>query len=225
MQFKEASGNSYASTYIVENYEKILRKVTQNKWVAPDKVIDLVNDVFISLVRDEKNGLGYDEQGLHKLEEFIWGRLKGYSKNPRYRGDIVDCRISTKNGETKINMIVVASSSNGEDEENLDSFQISYQNASTLDDIDSVDDKVSLRSILESILSYQDKVDFNIVGFLRNLNILSRNDINKSILDRVKLSVYMYRELGEMIKDVLQFASKNRNVYDNILHEVLEGRV
>ena len=79
--------------------------------------------------------------------------------------------------------------------------------------------------ILESILSYQDKVDFNIVGFLRNLNILSRNDINKSILDRVKLSVYMYRELGEMIKDVLQFASKNRNVYDNILHEVLEGRV
>ena len=46
MQFKEASGNSYASTYIVENYEKILRKVTQNKWVAPDKVIDLVNDVL-----------------------------------------------------------------------------------------------------------------------------------------------------------------------------------
>ena len=93
---KEQNANHEASSYIIENY-KYLKGYALSKGVCVDKVDDLLQDVFMSVYSAEKNGEGFDEtygDGIMDVGNFVRGRINGYANNHRYRGDVVECRVS-----------------------------------------------------------------------------------------------------------------------------------
>lgn len=90
--------NREASQYIVENYRKLLG-IVKSYDIKEDKAEDLLQDLFISIVDSEDNGEGFDmeysngdkeDTQILSVEQFVLGRAKLYSKNFKYRSDIVE---------------------------------------------------------------------------------------------------------------------------------------
>lgn len=101
--------NREASQYIVDNYKKLLG-IIKSYDIREEKAEDLLHDLFISIVDSEDNGEGFD-MGYSKsdsdtpqvlsVEQFVLGRAKLYSKNIKYRSDIID-GYSTYTTETTV---------------------------------------------------------------------------------------------------------------------------
>ena len=94
--FIESGNNREASRFIGENYNEIVNQV-RKMGVHPEMVHDIIADVYISINNSEENGEGYNEnyQGrITTIEEFVYGRIKGYSKNAKYRTDVIQANTS-----------------------------------------------------------------------------------------------------------------------------------
>lgn len=94
--FIEPVNSREASKFIANNYDEIAQQV-RKMGVHPDMVHDVIADVYISINNAEENGEGYDFNYVNEgitVEEFIYGRLKGYSKNAKYRTDVVQANTS-----------------------------------------------------------------------------------------------------------------------------------
>ena len=97
-QILEPLTNREASQYIVDNYRKLLG-IIKSYDIKEDKAEDLLQDLFISIVDSEDNGEGCDmeyskgdssDMQILSVEQFVLGRAKLYSKNVKYRSDIVE---------------------------------------------------------------------------------------------------------------------------------------
>lgn len=133
--------------------------------------------------------LGFSEPGMEvpniSLSQFIFGRMKGYSKNPRYSGEAVEKSVVMKpkldkdgnmiptgrlnnKGEmtyeqeidySKSFIATAASSSGNDDDENSQTgVQHCYANAEGEDEIDAIDTRVSLQTCLDTIYIYDQRV-------------------------------------------------------------------
>lgn len=92
--------NREASSYILNNYHNIVG-IIRGYDISDEKANDLLHDVYISIVEDEENGEGFNmEYGftrddvankqLMSVQQFVLGRIKLYSKNLKYRTDIIE---------------------------------------------------------------------------------------------------------------------------------------
>lgn len=215
---KEVEINHEASTYIADNYSLILDQA-RRMGVDPDKVEDLVQDVFVSIVTGENEGNGYDishsrENSVITVADFVFGRLKGYSKNVKYQSGCEKRRSSNPAD----NIDIVSASPTDTDLDKLDSMQRAYASAPSFDETEKVELFVSLRQDIELCLDFNDAVGFNLVNLFRNIDLFS-NDFNSSIFERLSKALKYHTEFGEAFKNVLLSARADRDTFDSIIAE------
>ena len=215
----EPEVNNLASNYIEKNYEK-LANFTRAIGIR-EKCYDLLNDVFISIREAEKEGEGYQMMSYNNndsdfitVEQFVKGRIKGYSKNVRYRADIVENASSNVYGSKKIEIETIdeygnvvknyrtirektrvlnssfASSFNeGEDElDNSDGYQKAYAMAAEKDDLTEIEEMHSLRENIDFCIDICNLYDVNIVNIFKNIDDLAEmlgNSGKKSSYDGI----------------------------------------
>lgn len=109
----EAEVNHEASEYISTHYRELI-KFIKSLSIKEEKANDLLHDVYISVVTAENEGNGFNmEYGstvnddgtincrLIDIAQFVYGRIKLYAKNAKYRTDIVESGNNYVN-ETKV---------------------------------------------------------------------------------------------------------------------------
>lgn len=188
----EPTVNREASKYLVDNYDKLLR-YAMKLGVSEHKAGDLVNDVYVSLVEAENDGKGYDYrhgQGddYITVAQFVCGRIKRYSKNIRFRSDIVEGSAKTKSGAADGNTrgtfeVIAASVIDGSDYTKLDSFQTAYALAATYDDTEEIDGYEDIRDLIDYCVAFESEIGLSIKSFLKNISFISMQEINKSLFD------------------------------------------
>lgn len=204
---KDFRVNNDASNYIVNNYEKVINAVRSMK-VDHDKAIDLVHDVYISLLKSEANGDGYDEEsyGVNGIEHFVFGRLKGYSKNKKYHSNsfIVDEVSSSFDGNL----------------ENANSYQQAYNNAASYDDIAIVESELDINEEILFLLSFENSTFISIKELLRNLLGIMESKLSFSNSVFAEL-----REQGEAfnesLKEIVTYAGMRPDNYSEILAGII----
>lgn len=217
--FLEPQVNHEASDYMSAHWDDICKQA-RKMGVHADFVDDLVCDVWLSIRDAEMNGNGYDvshsnEGDIITVEQFIYGRIKGYSMNNKYRADVYERKVSKD--ATKSIEIVSASSSEGTDLDKLDGFQKAFALAATYDDIDNVEAEMSLRSNIEFCMAFDNIIGFHIINLFKNLDMFSTIGFNSSIFDKLKEACNYHDEFGEAFKDILGIAHTCKPVFDAVV--------
>ena len=72
--------NREASNYIMEHYRDVVKIIRSTGGVDTDKIEDLIQDVYISIIESEEDGNGFDmnygTHGLMNVEQFVLGDRK-----------------------------------------------------------------------------------------------------------------------------------------------------
>ena len=216
--FIEADTNHEASDYIHDNYSTILKQTRKMQGVAFDKAEDLLMDVFVSIREAELNGLGYNSEehsndgDIITVAEFVYGRIKGYSRNKKYSNG-VEVHHST-DGDIVTGS---ASSLDGEDLEEMDGFQKAMSVASTEDDLEAIELEVSLRESIEYILSFDELVGFSLLSFFKNRKSIANMEYNSSVFDKLASVANMHPDFKEAFYDAMNFANKNSDAFDAVI--------
>lgn len=84
---KDSTVTKMASQYIVDNRDYVVNITTRmTKGNTCIDVEEVVQDVYLSFLEQERLGGGFDTAKDITLEQFVFGRIRGYLKNNRYRG-------------------------------------------------------------------------------------------------------------------------------------------
>lgn len=217
--FIEPVVNNEASQYIASHLSEI-RNQTRKMGVDQDKVDDLVSDVWLSIREAELNGNGYDishsnDGDVITVEEFVYGRIKGYSMNNKYRSGIMERRLSKDS--TKSIEIISASCSDASDLDSLDGFQKAFALASTYDDIDNVEAEISIRSNIEFCLGFDEQIGFKLINLLKNIDLFSQVGFNSSLFDKLKEAIAYHDEFGSAFKEVMSVAISSKPVFEAVV--------
>lgn len=247
--FFEPECSKEASKFIEENYEEIVRQ-TLKMGVHFDKVGDIVGDVYISLVNAEENGDGYNfnyySEGI-TVEGFVYGRIKQYSKNSKYRNDVVQVM---RNGmlyddikleEEKIEEISdshIRRIKRLELQESMKKHQLgtavyaASSNGEELDKMDSFQKAMSLAGSydelgdIEDIVDMQEKIDYCLefqeqVGV--NLITILKNidvitsDLNSSIFNKLREVVKYHNEFGDALREIIEFSIRRKATFEELI--------
>ena len=217
--FIEPKVNTEASDYFAEHFDEI-RRQARKMGIHADYVDDLVTDVWQSIREAELNGNGYDvshsnEGDVITVEEFVYGRIKGYSMNIKYRPDISERRIS-KNSTRSIE-IIAASSTDTSELDKLDNFQKAYALAATYDDIDAIEAEMSLRSNIEFCMGFDEAIGFNIINLLKNIDAFAEVGFSNSLFDKLKEACNYHTEFGDAFKDIMSMAQTCKPVFEVVV--------
>lgn len=220
--FIEPVINKDASRFMTEHLDEIRRQV-RKMGVDIDLVDDLVSDVWLSISDAEMRGEGYDvsrsnEGDIITVEEFVYGRIKGYSMNAKYRNDASE-RHSYKDASKNIE-VHTASCMNESDLDSLDGFQKAYALAASYDDIDNIEAEMSLRSNIEFCLSFNDAIGFNIISFFKHMDMLSGMSFNPGIFDRLKDTMARHKDFRDAFKEVMAVAINRKPVFELALSAI-----
>lgn len=226
MMLDEPKINTEASEYIVDNMAAISCQAHKMVGVDPNKVDDLVQDVFKSILESEREGNGFnmnhgDNGSMMTVAEFVYGRLKRYSKNRKYSVGGDQCHMTTKhvNGQkiSTIDVTVQSASSNGENLDDMSGIQKAYANASSYDDIDSVDTKLSLRSDIDFCCSFNEVVGFDFMNLFKNINLLTSVKLEDGLFDGLHKAIKVHDELNSALHNVMDAYINNHTVYEEAL--------
>ena len=238
----EPRANRDASEYLVNNYDDIFKKV-KAMGVPLGSITDLIHDVYVSFVNSENEGNGYDdsydEEGYTSLEQFVFGRLKGYSKNARYHSDGVEqggkitevtssesqivsgylneagelvTKQRKQKEKRKVSTCVYSASfeDTNEDSDSNDGFQTAYKMASTTDDLADVEESVSIREQLEFCIDFSDLHELKIMNILKNVDLLAETLPEAS--KRKKSPNSLFSRITEMVACNDEFADALKSV-------------
>lgn len=217
--FLEPVVNREASKYITEHYDEILRQVPK-LGVIEEKAVDILNDVFVSIVEAENEGNGYDMNKANDgdcilVSQFVYGRIKRYAMNNRYRTDIMERKL---NKDKTVKMEMIASSySNGVEYDKLDSFQKAYATAGSFDDIEAVEDELSIAERIDFCIDFDHVVGMSMLALFKNIESLGSQDICKSIFDSLKYALKVHDEFAEAFKSVVEYAIGHKASFENIM--------
>jgi hypothetical protein len=222
--------NHLASEYIVEHYESIKAQARKMVGVDANKVEDLVHDVMESILIAENNGNGYSmdhsrEGSIITVADFVYGRLKLYSKNRKYSSEGCDRHVSTKrvNGEmvTVVDFdIAYASPDNSKDVEDMTGMQRAYANASNLvDEMELVEEIADLRRNVEFCIDFDKVVGMNFRNLFEHVGAFDC-EIDSSIFDNLREHLKEHDELSEALFQVLNAAVKHRAVFDTVMQSL-----
>ena len=198
-----------ASSYVGEHYNEL---VLNAKKMGIDEHMchDIVHDVYMSLKRSEENGDGYDickgKKGeCISLEQFVYGRLKGYSKNEKYHVmDGMGMEVSASPTTTEL--------------DDMNGYQKAYANAKSFDDIELLEEEVSIPEEINYLLSFEGKV--NVRFIIKNIAKLARMDFDVSLLNDIKKMVSKEPDFAEALSSVVKYAGSFPSKYDELVRLV-----
>lgn len=200
--------NNIATTYVEEHYDEII--VTALKMgIADEKAQDMVHDVYLSLVRAEENGEGYridakDSGEAITVEQFIYGRLKGYSKNIRY-------------AKGKYNKYEIPASGDSDTkDERIIAIKQAYENATDVNEIEEVDMRMTVMAQVEYIREF-DNCGLNMGFVLEHIAELARAPVGTSLFEGVSRKVRKDRRFAEALTDIFRFAGRHPDDYQAML--------
>lgn len=208
--------NFEASEFIEANMCEIHNSILK-MGIHPDKVDDLINDVYVSIREDEMDGRGYDYDicGID-VRQFVFGRLKGYSLNRRYDVRFVESR----NGCD----LIAASSDDSDSEDKLTGFQNAYKNASTSDDIDHIEEELSVKDAIETCMDFCYGSTINIGSLFREVESIDsllfggrKVRVMKSIFAELQKINANHPEFLEAMTLALKFRSSHKDQFMGIL--------
>lgn len=216
--------NNLATQFVVNNIQK-LYAFARTLQIDKSKAEDLVHDVFKSLVIAERNGDCYQFSGakatMITVEEFVKGRIKGYSKNRAYYVSEVS---NVGNGNTVITCAATPEETGDSDSANNNSFRNTLKNASyEFNDYDTIEGSESLREQLLFIESMDELHRFGIIKMLKNIDVFDsflsgvKSHKYESIFNTIRQAVVTHNELGEALQSVLEFAKDDRVRFESVL--------
>lgn len=211
---KEIDRNTLATEYMSDNYKRLLRFIEcELRVIYPE---DLFQDVYISLLKRERVGRGFNQQygdGTITVGQFVYGIIKKMSNNKKYQKP---CEVIKGSGA-----VATASYSEGDDFDDLDSFQKAFAAAKVYDNTAEVDMNVSIRDELEYCINVCNYYDIQIVNLLRNMDRLA--DCGKKALEavteKIRVVIAKDKELGETLNTVLAYSARNRAEMLELLDE------
>lgn len=222
--FKEPVINREASNFISEHYNELVQKAKE-MGVDASKAEDIVQDVTVSILRAEEIGEGYDmtkgNQGdsIISVRQFIFGRLKGYSKNKEYRKPTEGSIAKPDGNGYYINEI--PSSESSSDLDKLSACQKAYSLAADYDTLSDVEDMQAFEEELDYILQFDRAFDNRLSAFLKNIEYFKENIESVGIgglLDKVRDFGFDFKEA---FTNVVKFSSINYQVYSDCLNRAI----
>lgn len=211
----EVESNTMASDYLVEHYEELITEV-QKMGIRGDNVHDLIQDVYLSLVKAERSGEGYDmskgkDGRLISVPEFVIGRLKGYSKNVKYRSGSY-CGVEIPS---------TACEMDGDENLHLDSFQAAYLKASNeTDEIADLEEYNSVREQIKFCMTFDNEIGFSILNLLKNADKLVKLTTDKTLFYKLSHIVKTRPDFSEALNSILNYGINNKDRYQAVLAEV-----
>lgn len=205
----EPATNTLASDFMAEHYEEIVSATYRMYGVNPERVEDLVHDVYISILNAERNGDCYDmskgsEEGIISVEEFIYGRIKRYTLNKRYH--------NPTNGDNEI-----AASCSGEEQDEMGGIQRVYDAAANYDDLELVELMASIPEEIEYLLNFDSTTKVNIRYFLQHIHDIAAMTFDASLFREIRDVGMVDSDFMTAIQSVVAFAGTNPTEYDTIL--------
>ena len=212
--------NTEASDFMSDNISEILTSIAK-MGVDKSKIHDLYTDVYLSIRDAEMNGRGFNEDYDLSVRNFVFGRLKKYSLNKKYDPKYIE---NKNNGEYTL----IAASCSGDDEEEINGFQAAYKNAAEIDNIDGIDDALSLKDAIETCIDYLHGTNINVISLFRSVeNIVSlistkakRNHNANSVFYEIRSVGIKYPELFEAMELALRLRESNRDLFLNVLNSI-----
>jgi hypothetical protein len=220
---------------MTDNYEYVVAQTRKMAGIDKNKVLDIVNSVYVSLRKGENLGNGYNPNHPYNgdtpitVEKFVFGRLKGYSKNKEFRegGNDRHYKTKTTHGVTStfIDFDLTFASFDGDSAEDMNAFQRAYENACTYDDdeLETIEDKLCIRQNIEFCIDFSDIVNFNFMNLFKNIDEFN-TDFDSGIFEHLKKDLEYHDELRDALFNVLSIAAKNRNIFDSVMAEISAER-
>lgn len=220
--FLEPEINKEASRYIENNFDNLVKYAMK---LGVHKAEDLVQDVCVSIIQAEYDGAGYNmnnkvDGGCILVSQFVRGRIKGYSKNVKYRTDVIEAR-NNKGVGGKVR--VRASDFNDTLEiEELNAFQKAYALAGSYDDIEEIDDRLSVIDKINYCMEFDDITNIKIVELFKNIDKLKmlEEKIQKSLFGDLGRALRYHDEFGEAFRDVFNYAIKHKDRFELIINNI-----
>lgn len=224
--FMEPVVNREASNFISEHYGELVQKARE-MGVDSSKVEDIVQDVTVSILKAEEVGDGYDmtrgnkDDSVISVRQFVFGRLKGYSKNKEYR-KTTESSIPKPEGNGYF-MNEIPSSETSSDLDKLSACQKAYSLAADYDSLSDVEDMQAFEEELDYILQFDKVFDYRLSAFLKNIEYFKENfesvDI-EGLLEKVK---DFGSDFKEAFTNVVKFSSINSQRYSECLERAVAG--
>lgn len=224
--FMEPVVNREASNFISEHYGELVQKARE-MGVDSSKVEDIVQDVTVSILKAEEVGDGYDmtrgnkDDSVISVRQFVFGRLKGYSKNKEYRKP-TESSIPKPEGNGYF-MNEIPSSETSSDLDKLSACQKAYSLAADYDSLSDVEDMQAFEEELDYILQFDKVFDYRLSAFLKNIEYFKENfesvDI-EGLLEKVK---DFGSDFKEAFTNVVKFSSINSQRYSECLERAVAG--
>jgi hypothetical protein len=209
---KESSDSGKGSSFMVDHMDELISFA--RRMGVREKAEDLFLNAFMGMKKRESEGKGYDyvcakSKTEISLRRFCFGTIKKYAMNPEYRSDIIQ---SVRDGE----MVVVAASTTSERIEDMTAAQMAYENAvSEKDGLQDVLDRESLRDDIEEILTFGLKT--NVKDILLHVSEYLEAGKDTSIFKTLREELNYHTEIKELFVSVLDFRSRNREVFDSVM--------
>lgn len=213
----EPDVNRLATDFIATNYEKLLI-ASRKMGVREEKCHDIVHDVLESVMRCENNGAGYNPNKGNigeyiSLEEFVYGRLKKYSLNKKYR-------VNEKSIKGNKNVVIELPSSCWDEQvENLTFYQKAYATAPSYDDLEKVELELSVGEELEYCLTFENQLNMNLRYFLKNISKIASMSIEVSVFQELR-KLANNSDFIEAIKTLIEYAKDSPEKYEALVSNI-----
>lgn len=220
----EPDVNRLATDFIATNYEKLLI-ASRKMGVREEKCHDIVHDVLESVMRCENNGAGYNPNKGNigeyiSLEEFVYGRLKKYSLNKKYRVNEKSIKEYDKALKGNKNVVIELPSSCWDEHiENLTFYQKAYATAPSYDDLEKVELELSVGEELEYCLTFENQLNMNLRYFLKNISKIATMDIEVSVFQELR-KLANNSDFIEAIRTLIEYAKGSPEKYEALVSNI-----
>lgn len=210
-----------ASDWLTEHYQKAwlvnqvkgFLKASHND---PARAYDVINDVYVSLIKKEQIGEGYDsDDETYSVSQFVIGRLRLFSKNAMYGSNA--SQVASGNQGTYFKVVPA---SFDHESDTMDAFQLAYAYAKDYDDaIETVEDELSLKAQIQYCENFGEEhhLGINLRRLLKNLHLLSMPNIDPRYFEKLKDALRVNEDFADAFRSVVDFYQKHRDRYDIII--------
>lgn len=226
-KFVEPEINKEASEFISNNYNELL-VAAREMGVDPCKAEDCVQDVCTSIIRSEARGEGFDMtkgktgDGIISVRQFVFGRLKGYSKHRKYKSP-TESPLRDPKKPDKYVANEIASSTSMEEISQMSACQKAYNTAKSYDALEVVEASQSFEEELQYVLSFENtgECQLSIKKLLLNIEYFKQNMDKIDIKSLFSELTSFNTEFVEAFSAVVKFSSIDPVLYNSMLRKMI----
>lgn len=212
---KGKSVNREASKFIEMNYNKLRNFIMKQGIIT--RAEDLLHDVYISIMKHESDGEGWDGERC-TVSQYVYSMINGYCHNRKYLSEVSEVGV----GVGTENIRVICASGNEEDE--LTGIYKAYAEAvSDIDSISDAEEAEDLRSNIDFCIDIAEIRGVNILNMFKNISALvdmckcTSNMYSISGVDKVYILGKEHNEFFEAFSNVVKFSGKNPELYNRVI--------